>query len=63
MGKMVKIEPILGKFMTLTHGEILTTLAIESGFVCQGPLYSPTPGPPYSPPHPAGSVTWQQYSL
>jgi hypothetical protein len=37
MGKMVKIEPILDKFMTLTHGEILTTLAIESGFVKRRP--------------------------
>lgn len=37
MSEIVKIEPIIDKFMTLTQGETLTAFAIESGFVRRKP--------------------------
>lgn len=37
MAEILKIEPIIDKFMTLTRGEMLTAFAIESGFVRRTP--------------------------
>ena len=37
MPEVVRIEPIIDKFMTLTRGETLTAFAIESGFVKRRP--------------------------
>jgi hypothetical protein len=37
MPGLIKIEPIIDKFMTLTQGETLNAFAFESGFVKRKP--------------------------
>jgi hypothetical protein len=37
MSELIKIEPIIDKFMTLTQGETLNAFALESGFVKRKP--------------------------
>jgi hypothetical protein len=37
MPELIKIEPIINKFMTLTQGETLNAFALESGFVKRKP--------------------------